>query len=215
MECRCWLAANGLSFLRRRSSTARLTATQAKQREAIGVGSRVALSPSPIAQSCRRIRPLRPKLATNRGADCPTLINEVMEWTAVSSSRCSVARLHGRSRRVRTLQVRRKLSKTGSSLEIDHQRRSLRHDRFRIVVRKKRRHLELAGLQILSAGPAIHHAGLHGLAGLDVGLPRKADEEIAVLRPIDAEPAIVLLSPLQEIRRNVILGVLLDLSPLG
>ena len=54
--------------------------------------------------------------------------------------------------------------------------RSLRHDRFRIVVRKKRRHIELAGLQIISAAPAIHHAGLHGLAGLDVGVPRKADE---------------------------------------
>src|SRR5499427_10835572 len=93
--------------------------------------------------------------------------------------------------------------------------RSLRHDRSRIVVRKKRRHVELAGLQIISAAPVIHHAGLHGLAGLDIGVPRKADEEIPVLRPIDAEPAIVLLSPLQEIRRNVILGVLLDLSPLG
>src|SRR6516164_11541009 len=93
--------------------------------------------------------------------------------------------------------------------------RSLRHDRFRIVVRKKRRHIELAGLQIISAAPAIHHAGLHALAGLDVGVPRKADEEIPALRPIDAEPAIVLLGPLQEIRGNVILGVLLDLLPLG
>src|SRR5262249_8457580 len=36
-----------------------------------------------------------------------------------------------------------------------------------------------------------------------------------VLGPIDAEPAIVLLSPLQEMRRKVIFGVLLDLSPLG
>src|SRR5215468_9518078 len=93
--------------------------------------------------------------------------------------------------------------------------RSLWHERFRIVVRKKRRHIELAGLQIISAAPVIHHAGLHGFTTLDVGVPRKADEEIPVLRPINAEPAIVLLSPLQEIRRNVILGVLLDLSPLG
>src|SRR5215813_15016980 len=93
--------------------------------------------------------------------------------------------------------------------------RSLWHERFRIVVRKKRRHVELAGLQIISAAPAIHHAGLHGLAGLDVGVPRKADEEIPVLRPNDAEPAIALLGPLQEIHRNVILGLLPDLSPLG
>src|SRR5262249_19205634 len=39
--------------------------------------------------------------------------------------------------------------------------------------------------------------------------------KIAVLRPIDSEPAIVLLSPLQEIHRHVILGLLLDLSPVG
>src|SRR5215467_1009536 len=93
--------------------------------------------------------------------------------------------------------------------------RSLRQDRFRIVVRKKRRHIELAGLQIISAAPVIHHAGLHGFAALDVGVPRKADEEIPVLGPIDAEFAIVLLSPLQENRRNMILRILLDLSPLG
>src|SRR5262249_30421720 len=88
-------------------------------------------------------------------------------------------------------------------------------DRLRIVVGKKRRHIELAGLQIISAAPVIHHAGLLGLAALDVGVTRKADEEIPVLRPIDSEPAIVLLSPLQEIHRQVILGVLRDLSPLG
>lgn len=89
--------------------------------------------------------------------------------------------------------------------------RSLRQDRFRIAVRKKRRHIELAGLQIISAAPAIYHAGLHGLAAFDVGVPRNADEEIPVLAPIDTEPAIVFLSPLQEIRRNVILRVLLEI----
>src|SRR5215472_18581047 len=44
----------------------------------------------------------------------------------------------------------------------DQKPRSLRHDRFRTVVRKKWRHIELAGLQIISAAPVIHHAGLHG-----------------------------------------------------
>jgi hypothetical protein len=38
--------------------------------------------------------------------------------------------------------------------------RSQGHDRFRIVVRKKRRHIELAGLQIISAAPAVHRPGL-------------------------------------------------------
>jgi hypothetical protein len=32
--------------------------------------------------------------------------------------------------------------------------------------------------RIISAAPVIHHAGLLGLAALDVGLTRKADEEI-------------------------------------
>jgi hypothetical protein len=32
-------------------------------------------------------------------------------------------------------------------------------------------------------------AGLHGLAALDVGVPRKVDEEIPVLRPIDGATA--------------------------
>src|SRR5215470_4634545 len=73
----------------------------------------------------------------------------------------------------------------------------------------------LLGLQIISAAPVIHHAGLLRLAALDVGVTRQADEKIAVLRPIDSEPAIVLLSPLQEIHRHVILGLLLDLSPVG
>src|SRR5262249_2494958 len=86
-------------------------------------------------------------------------------------------------------------------------------DGLRIVVGKKGRHIELAGRQIISAAPVIHHAGLLGLAALDVGVTRKADEEIPVLRPIDSEPAIVLLSSLQEIHRKEILGVLRDLSP--
>src|SRR5262249_41547416 len=92
---------------------------------------------------------------------------------------------------------------------------SCRSERLRIVVGKKRRHIELAGLQIISAAPVIHHAGLLGLAALDAGLTRQGDEKIAVRRPIDTQPAIVLLSPLQQIRRNVILGVLRDLSPPG
>jgi hypothetical protein len=52
----------------------------------------------------------------------------------------------------------------------------LEGDRLRIVVGKKRRHNELAGLQIISATPVIHHAGLPRLAALDVGVTRKADE---------------------------------------
>jgi hypothetical protein len=56
-----------------------------------------------------------------------------------------------------------------------------------VVVRKKRRHVELAGLQVISAAPAVHRPGL---VVLDVGVPRKADEEISVLRPINAQPVI-------------------------
>src|SRR5262249_27243302 len=92
---------------------------------------------------------------------------------------------------------------------------SCRQHRLRIVVGKKRRHIELAGLQIISALPVIHHAGLLGLAALDAGLTRQGDKKIAVRRPIDTQPAIVIVSPLQEIRRNVILGLLHDLAPLG
>src|SRR5262245_65451564 len=90
---------------------------------------------------------------------------------------------------------------------------SLRQDRFRIVVRIMRRHIELAGLQIISAAPAVHHAGLHGLAALYVGIPRRSDHNIAVRRPIDAEPTIVLFKSLQRIRRLVILWLLRDFSP--
>ena len=43
--------------------------------------------------------------------------------------------------------------------------------------------------------PAVHHAGLHGFAAPDVGIPRQGDQKIAVRRPINAEPAIVLLKP--------------------
>src|SRR5262245_2596090 len=39
--------------------------------------------------------------------------------------------------------------------------------------------------------------------------------DIAVRRPMHAEIAIVLCKPLQQIRRLVILGCLLDLSPVG
>jgi hypothetical protein len=80
------------------------------------------------------------------------------------------------------------------------------HECFRVVVRKKQRHIELAGLQIISAAPAIHHAGLHGLAGLDVGVPRKADDEIPVLRPRcswcpgGAEPKLIALSAVPPAR---------------
>src|SRR5262249_49563526 len=63
------------------------------------------------------------------------------------------------------------------------------HDSFRIVIGKNCRRVELAGLQIISAAPAVHHAGLHGLAALDVGIPRQSDQNIAVRRPNDAEPA--------------------------
>jgi hypothetical protein len=59
----------------------------------------------------------------------------------------------------------------------------------------------------------VHHDGLHGLAALNVGIPRQSDQNIAVHRPIDAEPTIVLFKPLQQIRRLVILWLLRDLSP--
>src|SRR5215467_15261844 len=78
---------------------------------------------------------------------------------------------------------------------------------------KNCRHVELAGSQIISAAPAVHHAGLHGLAALNVSIPRQSDQNIAARRPIDAEPTIVLFKSLQQIRRHMILRLLRDLSP--
>src|SRR5262245_38996754 len=93
--------------------------------------------------------------------------------------------------------------------------RRLEHDSFRIVFGKKRGRVELAGLQIISAAPAVQHAGLHGLAAFYVGIPAQSDQNIAVRRPIDAERTIVLFKSVQKIRRLVILGLLRDLSPVG
>jgi hypothetical protein len=55
---------------------------------------------------------------------------------------------------------------------------------------KKCRHVELAGLHIISAAPAVQHAGLHGLAALDIGIPRQNNQNKAVRRPIDAKRTI-------------------------
>jgi hypothetical protein len=48
----------------------------------------------------------------------------------------------------------------------------LGHKGFRIVGGKSRRHVELAGLQVISTAPAAYDAGLHGLSALDVGISR-------------------------------------------
>src|ERR1700752_2564225 len=82
---------------------------------------------------------------------------------------------------------------------------SLGHDGFRIVSGKKRRHVELAGLQIISPTTAVHDAGLHGLSALDVGISPQRDHKVAVRRPIDAERAIVLVQPVLPKRVVVIL----------
>src|SRR5258708_12608092 len=91
---------------------------------------------------------------------------------------------------------------------------SLGHDSFRIVVGKKCRHVELASLQIISAAPVVHHAGLNGFAALNVGFPPQSDQKIAVRRPIHAERAIVLFNSLQQTRVYVIPSPLLALSPI-
>src|SRR3954465_11298661 len=63
--------------------------------------------------------------------------------------------------------------------------------------------------------PAVHHTGLRGLATLDVGIRRQTDHKIAVLRPPDAEVAIVVCKALQQASEDVILGLFLDFSPVG
>ncbi|TYL83203.1 hypothetical protein FXB40_46600 [Bradyrhizobium rifense] len=76
--------------------------------------------------------------------------------------------------------------------------------RFRVALGEHRRHVEFAGLEVIATFPV--GQSLHGdVLRVFVHLARQRDQEVAVVGPVDAEPAISILGAFHQIGRDVVI----------
>ncbi|BAC45628.1 bll0363 [Bradyrhizobium diazoefficiens USDA 110] len=75
--------------------------------------------------------------------------------------------------------------------------------RLRVALGEHRRHVELAGLEVITAFPV--GQSLHGdVLRMLVHFARQRDQEVAIVGPVNTEPAISIFGALHQIGRDVV-----------